>query len=123
MGAPSPGSAIATLGLLCDKIKTYFITTRMDVMKASRMMYVSLILFFNLVVTSVFACTGIQLKAKDGSYVNGRTVEFGVPLDLAGLIVPRNYEFKGSLPDGSNGLVYRSKYAVVGAGAFGAPAI
>lgn len=69
------------------------------------------------------ACTGFQLKANDGSYINGRTVEFGVPLDLSGLIIPRNYAFTGTLPDGSPGLSYRSKYAVVGANAFGAPAI
>ncbi len=77
----------------------------------------------NMFATQVDACTGLQLKAKDGSYVNGRTVEFGIPLDIAGLVVPRNYEFKGTLPDGSAGMVYRAKYAVVGANTFGAPAI
>ncbi len=72
---------------------------------------------------STWACTGIQLNAKDGSHINGRTVEFGMSLDLAGLIIPRNYEFKGSLPDGTTGLVYRSKYAAVGGNTFGSPAI
>lgn len=69
------------------------------------------------------ACTGIQLNATDGSFVNGRTLEFGEDLNISGLVVPRNYEFKGTLPDGTNGITYRSKYAVVGATAFGAPAI
>jgi choloylglycine hydrolase len=77
-----------------------------------------------LLISSVgFSCTGIQLTAKDGTHINGRTVEFGAPLDLAGLVIPRQYEFKGTLPDGSTGLVYRSKYAAVGGNAFGAPAI
>ena len=67
-----------------------------------------------------WSCTGIELKTKDGSFINGRTVEFGEDLDLAGLLVPRNYEFKGTLPDGSVGMTYRSKYAVVGAGTFSA---
>lgn len=66
-----------------------------------------------------WACTGLQVKTKDGSYVNGRTVEFGISLELAGVIVPRNYELKGTLPDGSTGLTYRSKYAVIGGGMFG----
>ncbi|ETO92433.1 linear amide C-N hydrolase [Legionella oakridgensis] len=78
----------------------------------------------SLVTGTLFACTGLQLKAKDDSYVNGRTVEFGVPLQLSGLIVPRQYEFKGTLPDGSNtGLPYRSKYAAIGANTFKMPAI
>lgn len=73
--------------------------------------------------TSIFACTGIQIKTKDGSFINGRTVEFGISLNIAGLIVPRNYQFKGTLPNGSTGLTYQSKYAAIGANAFGMPAI
>lgn len=73
--------------------------------------------------SSAFSCTGIQIKTKDGAYVNGRTVEFGIPLNIAALIVPRNYEFKGTLPDGSTGLVYKAKYAAVGGNMFGEPAI
>lgn len=73
--------------------------------------------------TVAFGCTGIQLKAKDGSIVNGRTVEFGIPLDLIGVVIPRNFELKGTLPDGSTGMVYRSKYAAVGGGMFGEAAI
>lgn len=69
------------------------------------------------------ACTGVQLKAKDGSVVNGRTIEFGISLDIGGLLIPRNYEFKGTLPDGSTGLTYKAKYAVVGGNMFGEQAI
>ncbi|CAN5339807.1 choloylglycine hydrolase family protein [soil metagenome] len=77
------------------------------------------ILVAALIATSaVWACTGIQLKAKDGHYVNGRTVEFGMPLDIAVVIIPRNYEFKGTLPDGSPGLAYRTKYAALGGSMF-----
>lgn len=76
-------------------------------------------LFFGLIgFNSVFACTGLQLKAKDGSVINGRTVEFGINLNLGGLMIPRNYAFKGTLPDGSSGLSYTSKYAAVGGGMF-----
>lgn len=75
-------------------------------------------LFF--VSINALACTGLQLKAQDNSFVNGRTVEFGIPLDISGVIIPRNYTFKGTLPDGSTGLIYKSKYAAVGGGMFGA---
>jgi len=84
-------------------------------------------LFFLLVIitniNSAAACTGMQIQTKDGSFVNGRTVEFSTPINLSEMFVPRNYEFKGTLPDGSAGLHYRSKYAAVGAITFGAPAI
>ena len=72
---------------------------------------------------SALACTGIELTNKDGSIVSGRTIEFGIPLNLGGLVIPRNYPFKGTLPDGSAGKVYHSKYAVVGGGMFGEQAI
>src|SRR3990167_11486658 len=77
-------------------------------------------LLINLIIPTSWACTGIELKAKDNSYVNGRTVEFGISLQLSGVIVPRNYALKGTLPDGSPGLAYKSKYAALGGGMFGA---
>lgn len=73
--------------------------------------------------TACWSCTGIQLQAKDGSFVNGRTVEFGMPLDLSEMFIPHNYDFNGTLPDGTPGLSYRSKYAAIGVITFGAPAI
>lgn len=73
--------------------------------------------------TATFACTGMQLKAKDGGYVNGRTVEFATPLKLSVIFIPRNYAFNGTLPDGSNGIAYQSKYAIIGASTFGEPAV
>ncbi len=72
-----------------------------------------------LVTQTASPCTGIQLKAKDGSFVNGRTVEFGINLDLNGLVIPRNYAFHGTLPDGTPGMTYTAKYAAVGGGMFG----
>lgn len=72
---------------------------------------------------SSWSCTGIELKAKDGTAINGRTVEFGMPLDLSGIVIPRNYELQGTLPNGKTGLTYRAKYAAVGGNTFGTPAI
>ncbi len=63
------------------------------------------------------ACTGIELRDKDGSIVNGRTVEFGIEIDNSIAIVPRGYAFVGQTPKG-DGLKYVSKYAAVGVIAF-----
>lgn len=59
------------------------------------------------------ACTGIRMTAKDGTSVNGRTVEFGTVIDMHACIIPRDFTFTGKTPKGS-GLHYISKYAVAG---------
>lgn len=87
-------------------------------------------IFFSLALTAFFlnplinieACTGIKLIAKDGSLVHGRTLEFGIEVDISTAVVPRGYAFKGTTPQG-DGLSYTSKYGVVGAIAFGEPAL
>lgn len=72
--------------------------------------------------SSVNACTGMKLVAKDGSFVHGRTLEFGIPVDISCVVIPRGHQFRGTTPLG-NGISYTSKYASVGAVAFGNPAI
>lgn len=84
-----------------------------------QMLAASMVLLSMLITSSAIACTGIKIKAKDGTTVNGRTVEFGIPLDINAVIVPRNYPLHGTLPDGKTGLVYQSKYAAIGGGMFG----
>ncbi len=76
-----------------------------------------------LISVNALACTGMQLKANDGSFVNGRTVEFAVNLDFSVIIIPRSYHLKGTLPDGNQGFSYQSKYAALGANTYGEPAI
>lgn len=68
------------------------------------------------------ACTGLMLKAKDGSIVHGRTAEFGVPLDLALTFIPKGTQFSGTTPKGE-GMAYTAKYAAVGASAYGEPSL
>lgn len=70
----------------------------------------------------LFACTGLMLTAKDKTFVHGRTLEFGIPVDASVAVIPRGYEFKANTPNGL-GLTYQSKYGVVGIVAFGAPEI
>jgi choloylglycine hydrolase len=50
-------------------------------------------------------------------------LEFGFPMQSQVIIIPSAKELSGALPDGSRGLVYKSKYAFVGANALGMPII
>lgn len=85
-------------------MKIFFSITALALMLSARM-------------TDVDACTGIQLKAKDGSFVNGRTLEFGVFVETSAAVIPREYQFTGTTPQGP-GLSYKTKYATLGAIAF-----
>lgn len=67
---------------------------------------------------SASACTGILLHNADGSIVHGRTVEFGIQLDITYAVLPRNYEFTGLTPLG-DGKKWTTKYGVLGAIVFG----
>lgn len=71
------------------------------------------------VVNPAFACTGISLNPKDGAFIRGRTMEFGVPLQSKILVLPAGQQLAGTLPDGGKGLNFTTKYSVVGANAFG----
>jgi choloylglycine hydrolase len=71
-----------------------------------------------LAATPAAACTGILLKNADGTIVHGRTVEFGIPLDVDLVVVPRGYNFVGQTPLG-DGKKWASKYAVTGGILFG----
>ena len=63
------------------------------------------------------ACTGLKLKAKDGSVVTGRTLEFGIEVKTSVVVIPRGYAFVSTTPKGP-GLAFKAKYATVGAIAF-----
>jgi len=72
--------------------------------------------------TTANACTGILLKNADGTIVHGRTVEFGLPLEMDIVFVPRGYDFVGQTPLGA-GKKWTSKYAATGGILFGNLAI
>jgi len=71
---------------------------------------------------STEACTGIKLTTKDGSVVHGRTLEFGIQINATVVVIPRNYQFESTTPQGP-GLSYKAKYGAVGATTFDTPAI
>lgn len=64
------------------------------------------------------ACTGIMLRNSDGTAVHGRTVEFGIPLEMDYVVVPRGYQFVGQTPLG-DGKTWTSKYGAAGVIVFG----
>jgi choloylglycine hydrolase len=68
--------------------------------------------------TTADACTGIRLHNADGSFVHGRTVEFGIPLEMDFAVVPRGYDFVGQTPLG-DGKKWSSKYGAAGVIVFG----
>lgn len=69
------------------------------------------------------ACTSLTLRNDDGTYIYARTFEFGQPLDERLTLVPRNFEFRGTGPDGvaGSGLSWRGKYGFIGVSVFGLP--
>ena len=84
-----------------------------------KLLTAALIAAFASATTPGFACTGISLKSADGAAIRGRTLEFGFPMQSKVIVVPAGKELAGTLPDGSKGLVYKSRYAIVGANALG----
>lgn len=61
------------------------------------------------------ACTGISLTAKDGSYIQARTIE-GSHMELESMyvIIPRGHTIESYTPTGEKGLKFKAKYGVVG---------
>lgn len=61
------------------------------------------------------ACTGIALKAKDGSFVPARTVEWAASAMNNGYaVVPRGYTQTSLTPTGESGLTFTARYGYVG---------
>ena len=73
--------------------------------------------------SALIACTGITIKPKDGSIIFARTMEFAVDLKSNMVVVPRGKEYVGTAPGDKPGLLWKSKYGVVGMNAFDLPII
>ncbi|OGW74664.1 MAG: hypothetical protein A2Z72_01065 [Omnitrophica bacterium RBG_13_46_9] len=75
-----------------------------------------------LLMTSAWACTSFVLKAKDGSPVYGRTLEWGLfdfKSDL--VMVPRDVTFTAELGGGKRGMTWKNKYGFVAINALNKP--
>ena len=62
------------------------------------------------------ACTGITLKAKDGSCIVARTIEWGGNnLNSQYVVVPRGYEQQSYIPGGTTeGMIFTARYGYIG---------
>lgn len=60
-------------------------------------------------------CTGIRLKAEDGTPIQARTLDFGKSLESSLIIIPREQSYTGLTPNGEEeGLRWKSRYGIVG---------
>ncbi len=61
------------------------------------------------------ACTGITLKAENGDYVFGRTLEWGSSDFKSRVVIfPRGYEYSARVPEGMSGKSWKGIYGVAG---------
>ncbi len=78
--------------------------------------FLSIIVLLALLVSSrADACTGIALKAADGSRVYARTVEWAAsPMKCGYVVVPRGHAQQSMTPKGLDGMKFKGKYGYVG---------
>ncbi|WP_435017255.1 linear amide C-N hydrolase [Tundrisphaera sp. TA3] len=76
-----------------------------------------------LAIVPASACTGIRLKAGDGSVISARTMEFAPDLRSEIIVVPRGRAYVGSGPGGKAGLSWAGTYGFAGMNAFGLPTV
>ncbi|WP_320009380.1 linear amide C-N hydrolase [Maridesulfovibrio sp.] len=91
-------------------------------MSVSKVKYLTAIFFF-FVVTCILqnsssACTGIQVKAKDGAVVWARSMEFGSYIDSALMVSPLGMKWTSPAPNEAKGLHWTAKYGFVGPDGF-----
>jgi choloylglycine hydrolase len=60
------------------------------------------------------SCTAFQLKAQDGTWIYGRSLEFSFRLNSKLLIVPRTTAYTATAPEGKPGLAWKTRLGFVG---------
>ncbi|MBL7224606.1 MAG: choloylglycine hydrolase family protein [Desulfobacteraceae bacterium] len=75
----------------------------------------SIFVFAILVTEGILACTGFTVKAKDGSVVFGRSLEWGAnDMESEIIIIPRGKKYTGTAGKGLPGLKWAAKYGIAG---------
>lgn len=69
--------------------------------------------------SQVYSCGDILIKATDGTLLNVRSMEFGVPMDTQIAVYPRGTNVQSSAPNNAKGLSWTSKYGYVALKVFG----
>lgn len=70
-------------------------------------------------ISTANACTDFLITAKDGTHVNGRSMEFAAPLNTAITTYPKQQERQSTAPNNQKGLKWTSKYGFVAATTLG----
>lgn len=65
------------------------------------------------------ACTEVRIKAKDGSIVVGRSMEFAQEINSSVILQPKGQTNVSELPGGKKGIEWTSKYGVLYLDGFG----
>ena len=65
------------------------------------------------------ACTTFRLKTKDGAILVGRSMELGMPLQSAVMLVPRGYRLTATRPDQKPGTAWNVKHGFAGMNTLG----
>ncbi len=65
------------------------------------------------------ACTTFRVKTKDGAILVGRSMELGMPLQSAVMLVPRGYRLSATRPDQKPGTTWIAKYGFAGMNTLG----
>jgi len=89
--------------------------------RLSALKVVMVFIFFSAFRPDADACTTIVIKAKDGTVVRGRSMEFARPLGSQVIVVPRGTSYAGTLPDGGQGLKWTVRHGFAGVNAEGLP--
>ncbi|MBP7074219.1 MAG: choloylglycine hydrolase family protein [Rhabdochlamydiaceae bacterium] len=67
-------------------------------------------LLFILPISSGWACTDLVIQTQDGAYINGRSLEFALPLKSKITLNPRGMKNQSKAPNNEKGLSWTSKY-------------
>jgi choloylglycine hydrolase len=65
------------------------------------------------------ACTTFRIHSKDGAILIGRSMELGMPLQSAVMLVPRGYRLSATRPDQKPGTTWTAKYGFAGMNTLG----
>ncbi|MGA8891089.1 MAG: choloylglycine hydrolase family protein [Anaeromyxobacteraceae bacterium] len=65
------------------------------------------------------ACTTFRISSKDGAILVGRSMELGMPLESAVMIVPRGHPLSATRPDGKPGSSWTARYGFAGMNTLG----
>ncbi len=84
-----------------------------------RCLIIPAIIFQFLSISAIQACTIFRLKAKDGTIILARSMEFGVNLSYDLIVVPGNKPFFSPSPVSKTGLKWATRYGYLGVASMG----